>query len=410
MAAPATAHHYIRTIHTSFTNAASHQIHSSTHHQTSSSAHAAAAAWASTNLNHHFNVDNYGSRPRSSSSYHAAQQAAYSTPKPTPQAQQNISISTHNAHMYAHHLRDLTNSGTGVVAGGKQVASQAPSLGMAGMGMGGMGLGMGQTNQVAPQRSPSPITLSNGQMRTTRKRSSSIRSRAPPAYNPRPRFDPFADERELSIGGENDTPSVIVKPSASAHPTTTAVEDQLALASANSNRNLNHPYTIQIPAANQSEIQRYTLPPLSPRRSPPAPQTRSRVLAHGRDQDFPVSAPVAPAPVSISRPLSPTAPEFTPSRSPSPPKSLSSSAPVSRAGSPPPVAPTSRSVSPAPAIQRPHPLPAPNLSKIVAGILLNRVHAVGKPMRRRVYAATPAGCVGQGQKGYVRSGLSVQCC
>ena len=26
----------------------------------------------------------------------------------------------------------------------------------------------------------------------------------------------------------------------------------------------------------------------------------------------------------------------------------------------------------------------PNLSKIVAGILLNRVHAVGKPMRRRV--------------------------
>jgi hypothetical protein len=43
----------------------------------------------------------------------------------------------------------------------------------------------------------------------------------------------------------------------------------------------------------------------------------------------------------------------------------------------------------------------PNLSKIVAGILLNRVHAVGKPMRRRVLPRAS-----EGEKGYRKSCLS----
>jgi hypothetical protein len=43
--------------------------------------------------------------------------------------------------------------------------------------------------------------------------------------------------------------------------------------------------------------------------------------------------------------------------------------------------------------------PALNPSKIVAGILLNRVHAVGKPMRRRLPVVS-------GPKQYVKSGLS----
>ena len=44
-------------------------------------------------------------------------------------------------------------------------------------------------------------------------------------------------------------------------------------------------------------------------------------------------------------------------------------------------------------------IPTLNPSKIVAGILLNRVHAVGKPMRRRIPALS-------GPKQYVKSGLS----
>ena len=43
-------------------------------------------------------------------------------------------------------------------------------------------------------------------------------------------------------------------------------------------------------------------------------------------------------------------------------------------------------------------IPTLNPSKIVAGILLNRVHAVGKPMKRRM----------SGPKQYVKSGLSVE--
>jgi len=47
----------------------------------------------------------------------------------------------------------------------------------------------------------------------------------------------------------------------------------------------------------------------------------------------------------------------------------------------------------------PSAVPALNPSKIVAGILLNRVHAVGKPMRRRLPVVS-------GPKQYVKSGLS----
>ena len=47
----------------------------------------------------------------------------------------------------------------------------------------------------------------------------------------------------------------------------------------------------------------------------------------------------------------------------------------------------------------PSSVPALNPSKIVAGILLNRVHAVGKPMRRRLPVLA-------GPKQYVKSGLS----
>jgi hypothetical protein len=44
-------------------------------------------------------------------------------------------------------------------------------------------------------------------------------------------------------------------------------------------------------------------------------------------------------------------------------------------------------------------IPTLNPSKIVAGILLHRVHAVGKPMRRRIPVLS-------GPKQYVKSGLS----
>jgi hypothetical protein len=44
-------------------------------------------------------------------------------------------------------------------------------------------------------------------------------------------------------------------------------------------------------------------------------------------------------------------------------------------------------------------LSGPNISKLVAGILLNRVHAVGKPMRRRFQS-------GDRPREYVKSCLS----
>jgi hypothetical protein len=144
------------------------------------------------------------------------------------------------------------------------------------------------------------------------------------------KFDPFADEPAVSLAGQAEPPSP---------PLTSGSQ-------ANRNMSSEHedtpehaggpPYTIHIPAAQPTDILRYSPPP-----------------------------PRSPRPMSRS---------LTPKPKPA---TLVSLGPICA----PSVSPTT-TVSADP--ERPQTSTGPNLSKIVAGILLNRVHAVGKPMRRRV--------------------------
>jgi hypothetical protein len=154
-----------------------------------------------------------------------------------------------------------------------------------------------------------------------------VPSQAPPQQTYK--FDPFADEP--------------VSPSAQAEP---AVQPLTSSSKANRSMSLEHqdtpehaggpPYTIHIPPAQPTEILRYSPPP-----------------------------PRSPRPMSRS---------LTPKPKPA---SLVSLGPIS--------APSTSPNTTAPAgPERQQTSAGPNLSKIVAGILLNRVHAVGKPMRRRV--------------------------
>ncbi|KAH9483445.1 hypothetical protein JR316_0002913 [Psilocybe cubensis] len=305
-AAPA---HYIRTIHSSF-----------------SAAHPHSAAWAATSassqylnqFNHNHNSpanhNNIISQPpRPHHHHHQSQHGGYT------------SISTHNTHMYTHHLRDLTHGGAPVVGAGSAHRQQPQLQG-----------GQHAHASYAPNgpRKPSADAQRSG----SRRRSVSIRM--PPTY----KFDPFADE-PVSAGAAapaSDSLNDAVSVSEQQQPTHTHTPAA--------------PYTIHIPPAAASDIQMYT---------PPRPRPRP-----------------------ISTTLSPRAPSFTPA-----------------AGA---VTPA-RSTSPTPNPQRsatptPTPLPRappPNLSKVVASILLNRVHAVGKPMRRRMAMHTQ----GQGRD-YVKSCLS----
>lgn len=122
--------------------------------------------------------------------------------------------------------------------------------------------------------------------------------------------------------------------------------------------------------------------PLSSRRAPPPPPYASRSRAsrdsYSSDQNMVIydSEPVArrPRSVSISVP-----PPFDP---------------TATIMAPPPLQQQRSRVAPATPYQD-----RDSRSKLVAGILLHRVHAVGKPMRRRPGE-------GQAPREYVRSGLS----
>ncbi|PPQ91929.1 hypothetical protein CVT25_000973 [Psilocybe cyanescens] len=292
MAAPV---HYIRTIQTSFTAA----------HPHSSSAAAWATASASSQylnqFNHHHhhynNNSNIISQPRAPGAH-----GGYT------------SISTHNTHMYTHHLRDLAHSS---VSGPRQ-QSPLPSA------QPGPYIPQGHRKSItaSADASPTPVRSAPSAPRSRRR---SVSIRMPPTY----KFDPFADE------------PIAPEPQMASSPSPAAVQTETAELDAP--QPLIHtreaPYTIQIPAAAQTDIQLYT----------PAPSPRS------------------PSPSYTSRALSPRAQSFTPMQ-----------------------------------MQMPK-APPPNLSKVVASILLNRVHAVGKPMRRRV-APSPA-ARGQGRD-YVKSCLS----
>ena len=257
------------------------------------------------------------------------------------------SINTHNTHIYTNHLQNFNSHHD------RNYAHHLQHL-QSNIGGGGPGiLGYPTSTDTMARRSKlsqglgSPVssTFVSPSGAGGRRRSSSIRSRAPPPFI---KFDPFADEPTST---SETTPSL-------------SVTNPLAARVYSSNTSISAaPYTIQIPAAAPTEIQRY------------APSASMRRLS------FPELAPV---PLSFgSANLSGGGGGF--------------STPVSRASSP---APIRRSTpSPPPRLQSgPGALGGPNVSKLVAGIMLNRM-SVGKPMRKRVPS------FGE-KKEYVRSSLS----
>lgn len=263
------------------------------------------------------------------------------------------SINSHNTHIYTHHLHNFNShhdrsyshhlqhfhlQSAGMVGYSSESASPIMTATATPT--------MGRTRP-ASFANPSPSGAGG------RRRSSSIRSRNPPPFI---KFDPFADEPS---GPEKSLSSALA-----AQPT-----------SNNSAAATTTPYTIEIPPAGPTETQRYGArsPHGSPRRfSFPANNTVGGSFGGG-DIHSPVEsrATILPA---LSRTPTPLVPSPSLRSSPSPP-------------------PPARQ----PLSSGPGALGGPNVSKLVAGILLNRM-SVGKPMRRRVPSFD--------RKEYVRSSLS----
>jgi hypothetical protein len=135
-------------------------------------------------------------------------------------------------------------------------------------------------------------------------------------------------------------------------------------------------YTIELPAAGPTELQRRAVRSPSRRFSFPANDNNVGHALGGRNI-IPPSQSRAAIPPALSRPPPPPPP-----RAPSPSLRSSPSPPPARR----------------PLLSGPGALGGPNVSKLVAGILLNRMSA-GKPLRRRVPS------FGE-KKAYVRSCLS----
>ncbi|KIM49890.1 hypothetical protein M413DRAFT_6715 [Hebeloma cylindrosporum] len=235
------------------------------------------------------------------------------------------SINSHNSHFYTQHLQSLSypphhNNNVHQLSNGQYVSISPKVAGL-------------RKNAASSGLTSTANTVSHGPSGAAgggRRRSASIRVPPPsfvPTHAPPPqtyKFDPFGDE-PLSSSSETSVMPLSSGSQANRISSSEApAEPETTRGSA--------PYTIHIPPAQPIEIQRYSSPPRSPR---PA----SRALP-----------PKAASLISLG-PISPP-------RSSPPPADV--------------IVPRQQSSG------------GPNLSKIVAGILLNRVHAVGKPMRRRV--------------------------
>ncbi|KAG6884131.1 hypothetical protein C0993_001081 [Termitomyces sp. T159_Od127] len=126
-------------------------------------------------------------------------------------------------------------------------------------------------------------------------------------------------------------------------------------------------------------------PPVSYRRPAPPPPPPRTSCAYIKFDPFSDEPEYDAPPVLYRTPAS-----LALSSSPFP------SPPPARHRPPPPPPPTLPAPAPAPP-PAPAPIDPNARSRLVAGILLNRVHAVGRPMRRRSF---------DGPREYVKSGLS----
>ena len=314
----------------------------------------------------------FSAGPHSSSSWASALSTAYNNPSSlTPPAlpSNNHLIYTHHLQSFnSHHDRNYTQhlhlNGDRDFSR-ERIYSTAPSSGAGGM-----------------RKTPPGLTGTGAPPTHGRRRSASIRM-APASYI---KFDPFADEPLVPNTTTTMASSVTT-------PLTSSTQaNQRAGAGATPASAAAGPYTIQIPAAGPTEIQRYG--------GGGSPSAAARRMAFAQ-------TPAAQGSLVLGSPQQGRVNGGMGARTSSngqgaPARLISTSRtspPPSRAASPSPrqSSPASRASSPAPLASGPGALGGPNVSKLVAGILLNRVHAVGKPMRRRI--SNPG-------KEYVRSCLS----
>lgn len=234
-----------------------------------------------------------------------------------------------------------------------------------------------------------------------RRRAYAFRAPAAPQH-PVCKFDPFGDEPTSPV------PNLATLASLSAPPTP-------RLAAASLPPPVHHQYAVQPHHLYQQKPSSY-LPPRRQNRGGyyAGPHHAGSGFNNQRPRHAPSSAFVE-APTEIWRSNSPSRARYEFEEYDGEGGSGASSQPqvqVRRRTSPPPPAPIPAQVRRTPSPPAPTPAPAPTQqqqnrflydkdakAKLVAGILLNRVHAVGKPRRR---VPSPVG----GKKPYVPSGLS----
>lgn len=285
---------------------------------------ASSSAWASARGSQSLNHHHLSNITALNNLGHPLQgQFAYARTEPN----YSPSINSHNSHFYTQHLQSLSYPTSHHHNSNANNVHQLSNGQYVSISPKAAGLRKSTASGLTSTASHGPSGAGGG-----RRRSASIRVPPPsfvPTHAPPPqtyKFDPFGDE-PLSVTSDAAETPVMPLSSGSQANRISSNEDTAELEVGRGNV----PYTIHIPPAQPIDIQRYS-PPRSPR---PAPRTLT---------------PKAAALVSLG-PISPP-------RSSPPPADV--------------------------IVPRQQTSGAPNLSKIVAGILLNRVHAVGKPMRRRV--------------------------
>ena len=262
------------------------------------------------------------------------------------------SINSHNSHIYTHHLHNFNSHHDRSYSHLHQFHQ-----GMVGYNSDSP-LGSISTTSTMVRTKPPSFANPSPSGAGGRRRSSSIRSRNPPPFIIK--FDPFADEPA--------TPDKSLTSTLAAQPKSLSTSNSRVASSA--------PYTIEIPAAGPAEMRRYAV-------KSPRPARRFSFSANDNDLGNFNGGGNFPSPIESSAIILPAL-----SRQPPPPRPPSPS--LRSSPSPPPAR--------QPLLSGPGSLGGPNVSKLVAGILLNRM-SVGKPIRRRVPS------IGE-KKEYVKSSLS----
>ncbi|KAF5318061.1 hypothetical protein D9619_012081 [Psilocybe cf. subviscida] len=386
MAAPA---HYIRSIHTSFTNAPHSLV----------APRSASSAWSTTTTQQ----SAYGgyTQPRRSSagpkaSLTSGYTAGYNALGATAGSNGGAIMNTHNTHSYTHHLQNPAAHAQGQgyqgqTQRGRRVQEQQQQQGQRGAGVQG-----GRRRSVSIRMPPTysyssanPSALAASSQQPSRPVSPSQLSAAAPVFTPRQALIQEATSMATAATSAPTrtsspavTPVTMVKKEKPTYKFDPFADDDAdgdvsmsaSVSSADALTSAFGPYelqTIHIPPAAPRDIARYSSPSRSP--SPPSTSLAAPEPEH-------LSAP-PPTPKLSAAPLPPTTAS----------EPLLTSDPFSTTQS------YSQSSAPTTIVNRPR---DDYLARIVAGLLLQRQMS-GRPRRRAVYAS---GCGGVGM--YRKSRLS----